>query len=203
MRKKLILILIVVILIISICILRFFRYYALACEEYAQNGIAGSVTYDINRLLCDGIDSAEVDYEEITKIEKNESGSIEYISINNHKINNIANEISSKIYEMLQKKKNDFGVPLGNAMGIKLLSSKGPEINVSIKPISIVEYKIKSEFIGEGINQTLHRISIVFNTVITCLAPFHESSVTIETEMVLSETLIIGKVPNTILSGWE
>ena len=84
-----------------------------------------------------------------------------------------------------------------------MLSSKGPEINVSIKPISIVEYKIKSEFIGEGINQTLHRISIVFNTVITCLAPFHESSVTIETEMVLSETLIIGKVPNTILSGWE
>ena len=46
----------------------------------------------------------------------------------------------------------------GSFTGFKLLAGKGPGIKIRITPIGNVETDLKSEFITQGINQTLHRI---------------------------------------------
>ncbi|MBO4501832.1 MAG: hypothetical protein J5760_06275, partial [Clostridia bacterium] len=56
-------------------------------------------------------------------------------------------------------------------------------------------------FVTGGINQTVHRISVVYSVTVRCLAPFDEELTVITGETVLAETLIIGEVPEIMFSA--
>lgn len=54
--------------------------------------------------------------------------------------------------------------------------------------------QISSQF---GINQTLHRIYLKLKCKASILTPFQSVSKTIESEILLTETVIVGEVPET------
>lgn len=187
------------ILILTAVSIRISRFYSIACDTYAENGIKGRITHEINQILKDRL----LDFEStnLTEINYQSNGQIGSIQIDTSKVNQIAVELSNDIYECISHAENRFGVPFGNILGFDYLSGKGPEIGIKILPIGSVVYEIKSELISGGINQTLHRISIRFDIAINCIVPFHQSQTSISTEIIISETLIVGEVPNTLLSS--
>jgi len=199
MRHKLITILISLILIISVLVVQFARHYPKACDNYAELGVKGKVAFEINKMLASNINENNLKYKEITTMNTKSDGSILSITVDTSKINKLALEFSSEIYETVNKLDNKFAIPLGNAMGSRLFSGRGPDIKIRIIPVSTSTFDIKSELLSSGINQTLHRISITFQTEIMCLAPYHEYKISFETKIVLGETLIVGKVPEIIL----
>jgi hypothetical protein len=68
-------------------------------------------------------------------------------------------------------------------------------------PLGSVDYVIDSKLISGGVNQTLHRITINYNFEINCLAPFSETVIAMNNTLILAETVIVGEVPNYILSA--
>lgn len=201
MKRRLFCILIALLLLISAFLLRMSRYYDISCDLYTSNGIKGEISKQINNEFLSYQDISDIKYEQIANQLYDKNGKICAITVNTTLLNAVAAELSNVLYECIAKSQYNFGMPFGNTLGIKYLSGKGPKITVEVLPIGAVEYDIKSEMLDSGINQTIHRISVDFNVNINYIAPFYKSESQLNTKIIIAETLIIGDIPNTILSA--
>lgn len=77
------------------------------------------------------------------------------------------------------------------------MAGKGPGIKITISSIGNVETDLRSEFIAQGINQTLHRIYLQVKCEVSILTPFEDISREITNQVLLAESVIVGKIPNT------
>lgn len=198
MRNKTKIFFLTLLLLISFLSVCFINNYSSACESFAEYGIKGTITNEINKKIACSLTN-DNEYHNFVTVNKNNDGSLSSLYIESSKINIIALEISSDIYETIIESNFKFGLPLGNAFGFRVLSGNGPKLKLKIMPLGATEYEIKSEFVSGGINQTLHRIKLLFTTEIVCLAPFNEKAKVIETELILAESVIIGKIPEVVV----
>lgn len=197
MRNKIIILIAFVIIFTSIPFYGFVKNHSEAYDFYAENGIKSELSKEINILIVDELNKSNDDYINVTR---KKDGTIDYISVDTVKVNKFANNMSEMIYDCIYIHEGDFQIPLGNAIGIKILSERGPKIKFNVSHLNTVSYKLNSELISSGINQTLHRVSIVFETEINCAAPFYEKSTMIKNEIIISEILLIGSVPEIVVS---
>lgn len=198
MRKNLICLLILLVTITALPSYCFAKNHSKAFDSYATNGIKGTLTKEINILILNQLDANS--NEKYINVFRNKDGSIDYIAVDTIKVNRFSNNISQLIYDSIKDYENKFKIPFGNTLGIKLLSGIGPKITFNVSHLNAVSYEVKSELISSGINQTLHRVSIVFNTEIECVAPFYDKKITITNEIIVSEILLMGNIPEIIVS---
>ena len=85
----------------------------------------------------------------------------------------------------------------GSFTGINLLAGRGPGIKIRISTIGNVETDLKSEFISQGINQTLHRVYLQVKCQVSILTPFSNITKDITNQVLLVENVIVGNIPNT------
>ncbi len=178
-------------------IIRFSTNYKTSCAIFANNSIKGDITKEINIILGD-LNTNELS---IKKISYKENRDVSVIDINSNAINGICNKISSDIYDLLQSKRFQYGIPIGNVLGTPYFSSKGYKIKFEVVSVGYVNYNINSELISGGVNQTVHRISAIFSVKIQCIAPFQKIEIEMSLPLILSETLISGNIPLIMLSS--
>jgi len=70
-------------------------------------------------------------------------------------------------------------------------------IKIVVSSIGNVETDLRSEFIAQGINQTLHRVYLQIKCEIKILTPFNIITQSIDNQVLLLENVIVGHVPNT------
>lgn len=85
----------------------------------------------------------------------------------------------------------------GSFTGFKLLSGRGPGVKIRISSIGNVETDLRSEFISQGINQTLHRVYLQVKCELSILTPFDDISEEITNQVLLAESVIVGNIPDT------
>lgn len=85
----------------------------------------------------------------------------------------------------------------GSFTGFKLLSGRGPGIKIRISTIGNVKTDLRSEFISQGINQTLHRIYLQVDCEVSILTPFDNITQSITNQVLIAENVIVGNIPNT------
>jgi sporulation protein YunB len=116
------------------------------------------------------------------------------------KMNKIACEVSLKSQKKLRELgKVGINIPMGYIFKNNILAYMGPSITVKMEPIGQIETKYVSEFETGGINQTRHKIYVHVKTNLRVIFPMKSSDVEVDNEMPVSETIIVGKVPNTAL----
>ncbi len=93
----------------------------------------------------------------------------------------------------------------GSFTGIRFLAGRGPGIHIQIFSTGSIKTELKSEFIAQGINQTLHRVYLQVECEISILTPFETITQMVTNQVVLMENVIIGNVPETYynLEGME
>lgn len=140
----------------------------------------------------------EHSYDEFFTIEKDTNGNIAMIKSNIIPINEVISDVAVKIQEEINKRgRENIEISLGSFTGFKLLASRGPGVKIKISSIGNVETDLKSEFIAQGINQTLHRVYLEVNCELSILTPFNDISKNIKNQVLLIENIIVGNVPNT------
>lgn len=141
---------------------------------------------------------ANYKYEDLCKVEKDSNGNISMISANIIPVNEIISDIAIKIQEELNETKNSkFYITLGSFTGSRLLSGKGPELEIKMSTIGNLDTDLKSEFSSAGINQTLHKIYLQVECEVVVLTPFHTIENKIRNQVLLAEAVIVGTTPNT------
>lgn len=168
--------------------------------EIAQVQVQSEATRAINEAIAAVFE--HVDYKTLVCVEKNADNEITMLSANSAMVNILARNTSlltqSKVNSLFQ---DDIEIPLGTLSGIPLLSERGPIVCVQVSPIGTVNCTFLSKFETAGINQTLHRIYVNVNSKIDLIVPTMHQTVEISTPILICETVIVGKVPDTFLQG--
>ena len=163
--------------------------------------IKSMTTIAVNEAVYETLEDS-VHYNDLVNIQHGEDGDVEAIMANSAKINKIARDtayLSQKNLEAIGEQ--GIRIPIGTLTGSPVLAGFGPEIKVKIIPIGNVHCSFRSEFQTQGINQTRHAVYLQITAEIDLVMPTASTTVTSETEVLVCESLIVGKVPSTYLQS--
>jgi len=150
----------------------------------------------IAKQMADGI----IQYDRIVYFEKDLEGRITALKTNMSEINRLKTDILNIINdEILALDTTDIGIPMGSLILPELLSGKGPAVPVHILSIRNSDAVFSSAFSQAGINQTLHQITMEVSVDVSVLVLARTENFTVNSEVVVAETVIVGDVPQTYL----
>ena len=137
-------------------------------------------------------------YDTFFTIQKDEKGSIQMINANVLKINQVTSDIAVAIQKALDNnEKNKIYIYSGAITGIRFLSGAGPRIPLKIASVGNIDTDLKSEFISQGVNQTLHRVYLDIKANVSILSSFKTIESSIQNQVLIAEHVIIGEIPST------
>ena len=90
-----------------------------------------------------------------------------------------------------------------NLTGVSLLMGRGPSVPVKIIMLTSSRVELGDSVVTAGINQTKHQISLNVIVDIDILIPWGTETTEVMTEVMIADTLVVGKVPGTYLNLQE
>jgi len=137
-------------------------------------------------------------YEELYTIEKDSAGNIMLIKSNVVPINNLISDLTEAIQNRFNEiEDEEIEIPIGNILGIYYFSGIGPTIPTKVVMTGTLDTEVKSEFIAQGINQTLHRIYVNFECYVQIITPIKNFKKKITNQVIIAEHVIVGNIPET------
>ena len=193
----------VVTLLLLLLLIGFFYLrsaYREVIRELAETQVKNTTSDLTNDAIARQIEDGVVQYDRIVYFEKDLDGRITALKTNIGEVNRLKTDILNIINdEILALDHSDIGIPLGSLFLPELLSGRGPAIPVHILSIRNSDAVFKSNFTQAGINQTLHQVTMEVSIDVAVLVLGQTTSFTMESEVVVAETVIVGQVPNTFL----
>jgi len=178
------------------------RQYRDVIRELAQTQVKNTTSDLTNDAIAKQIADGVVQYDRIVYFEKDLDGRITALKTNIGEVNRLKTDILNIINdEILALDNSDIGIPIGSLFLPELLSGRGPVIPVHILSIRNSDANFHSNFTQAGINQTLHQVTMQVSIDVAVLVLGQTTSFTMESEVVVAETVIVGDVPNTFLQA--
>ena len=168
--------------------------------EYAKvysNNIANEV---VNSAVDDVFVKEE--YQSLAKIMENSSENIKAIETDTAKVNRLKSAIIQSMQKNIDSHKSDtVYVPLGSCSNLYFLAGLGPKVPIRIYPVSIVNADFKESFDSVGINQVKHKLYLDVSMKMSFVGMMFAQSDTVETSVLLNETIIVGDTPTYYGNG--
>lgn len=167
------------------------------CEDYTYSAALSSINKSVLLSLSDGLK-----YDDLITVEKNNDGDITLISSDAVKINSISRTIAANTEKLLTEKiKNGIPIPVFAFTGIKLASGFGPEVQYDAITVVGTNCSFGGKFTSVGINQTLHSVYITVTCKIDIEFLYKKRSFDCLSDVLVSEAVLVGKVPEVYLNG--
>ncbi len=164
------------------------------CISKAQ-GIATDIT---NRKSSEVL--GRYNYQETVKLIKSDDGKNSILKTDIVMLNKIVSDIAIEIQnELTQIKNQNIEIPIGALTGNKYLAGSGPKMKIKIISAGDIATQIKTEFESAGINQTIYRIYLEIECNVSILTSYKTIDKTINNQVLLVETVVVGEVPQTYL----
>ena len=160
-----------------------------------------NVTSDlINDAIDRQIEEGAIAYDRMVYFEKDLEGRITALKTNMGLVNRLKTDTLNRINdEILALDSDHIGIPMGSLILPELLAGKGPRIQIRVLSIRNSEADFESRFSEAGINQTLHQLTLMVSVDVAVLVLGKTEHFTVESEVVVAETVIVGTVPDTYL----
>ncbi len=190
----------IILLILAVGFIVLRGKYRDVVRELAQTQVKNSTSDLTNDAIAKQIANGNIAYDRLVFFEKDLEGRITALKTNMSEVNRLKTDVLNIINdEILALDASSIGIPLGSLFLPELLSGKGPAIPVHILSIRNSDASFVSHFEQAGINQTLHKLTMVVSIDVSVLALAETNSFTMESEVVVAETVIVGDVPQTFL----
>ncbi len=193
-------ILAVILLIAGVLLLGLRKKYDDVIVELTKTQVTNATSDLINDAIALQISDGNIAYDRIVYFEKDLNGKITALKTNIGEVNKLKTDTLNIINdEILANDHSDMGIPIGSLFIPELFSGKGPEIPVKIMSIRNSDATFESTFVQAGINQTLHQLRMCVLVDVSVLVLGETVSFTVESDVVIAETVIVGAVPDTFL----
>lgn len=201
-KKKRVRVVIALICLIVIGVLVFFqRNVTRVLISISEATIRSVTTVAVNDAIYYTLND-NLRYEDLITVRYDTEGNVSTITTNSLKINRIARDTAYLSQENLARMSAEgIMVPLGAFTGIEALAGFGHKVNLKIIPIPNVECKFVSKFTDAGINQTKHSLYLEIVSDISIIMPTQTKNLASVTEVLICESVITGKIPDTYLQG--
>lgn len=202
-RKKLLKFFAIIVVAVCIVIIVMVNFVNPIIRETGRSKISESTNYAVNLAVISAMQGT-ITYDDLIHIVTDASGKITMLQANSIQINALSRAVIDNTYNYIMDKIDDpLNIPLGSFSGIPIFSGLGPTVKVPTVPYGSVQCSFLSKFTSAGINQTVHKIYLSVQTSISLVLPFNKLKVEDSTEVLISESLIIGEIPETYLMAEE
>jgi len=191
--------------IIALAIILIYSYYImeknikptiLAMSEINARLIA---TQAINEAVNNKIGNNT--FNNLVDFKTDNNGRISMVQANTVQMNRLAAETSMEIQKEIKKiGATDLKIPISNIMGSQIFANIGPKISVSIQPAGTVNVDFYTDFEEAGINQTRLKIYLKVKTDVQIIVPLASNKIDVTTHIPVSETIIVGDVPESYIT---
>ena len=169
--------------------------------KYAKSQTEKLIEKSVN-VAVNNVVNQTLKYDSLINISYSDKGEIATFSANQYEINTITREIVKETeYQITNVYGDDLIINIGTLTGIPYLLGKGPGINFKILPISAVGGDFESAFSSVGINMTKHTLMLSIKVEVNLILPLKSYNFTSKTQVLLAESIIVGKVPEVYLNG--
>lgn len=170
--------------------------------EYAASAARDLVVSKVNAIVKDVMADPEFNSRPLVSMERDASGTITAISANVAAVNTLAAEVLARAVEATEREELTVNIPITNLFGSAVLMNRGPAIGVDVLMLSSSTAGFRSEIASAGINQTRHQLFLDLDVQLSFLLPWRNMDTSVQTEILISETVIVGQVPESYMN-WE
>lgn len=148
----------------------------------------------VNNAVSDVFDENET--EQFVDINSKENGEIISLSADTVKMNRLKVRILSALSDYAKDREPEYVyIPLGSLSEYKIFQGVGPEIPVKVSFDGIAKLDFDDEFVSAGINRVKHKIFLTAEAEFSAVSTSMDVSEKISVQIPVSETVIIGDVP--------
>lgn len=162
----------------------------------ATDIVTKTVNDSINEVIGEGV----YGFDYFITLEKDGDGNVTAITSDMAHINTLSTEILNSVIKSTDNGIIRISIPAGNLSGLNMLLNKGPDIQVDIIMLTSSRVDFRNEMVSCGINQAKYQLVLEVTVDIDILVPWGTESATTVTEVIVADTVIVGKVPNTYLN---
>ena len=164
----------------------------------AQTKVSNATSDLINDSIDEQIELGNIQYDRIVYFEKDLDGRITALKTNMAEVNRLKTDILNLINdEILAIDTDALSIPVGSFLIPEIFSGRGPSLPVRVLAIRNSEGKFDSHFSEAGINQTRHQLTMDVMVDVAVLVLGKSEEVTVESDVIIAETVIVGQVPET------
>lgn len=173
------------------------RYHDAICT-LAETQVKNATSDLINDAIDRQIDLGNIHYDRIVFFEKDLDGRITALKTNMTEVNRLKTAILNLINdEILALDTTDLTIPIGSLLLPEFFSGRGLGIPIQILSIRNSDASFQSYFTEAGINQTLQQLTMDVSVDVSVLVLGKSESFTVNSQVVVAETIIVGQVPDT------
>lgn len=186
---------------ITIILLYYFFVVSPVIKTYTSARTRAVTEEAINRAVSNVINQS-LKYDSLIDINYTSNGEIASFTANQFEINSISREIVEQAQLEMSYLGNDgLDINIGTFTGIPFLIGRGPNINLKLTPIGAVSSNFESLFESVGINMTKHTLYLYINVHVNIVLPIKSYDIYTSNQVLLAESIIVGKVPEVYLNG--
>lgn len=175
-------------------------YLRPAVETLAVSNATNRISKAVSEAVADCVTQQKLTYQDFVTLETDASGKITSLTSNLSSTSQLKSKLIGYIINELDGLQQEkFGVPLGTLTGWIIFSGKGPTIRVELLSVGDVTVQMHHNFSDAGINQTLHQVFLDVSATVYLLIPGETLSTTVDSQICVAETVIVGEVPETYL----
>lgn len=168
--------------------------------QIAVSDATDIVTKTVNDSINSVIGRGVYGFDYFVSLEKDSDGGVTAITSDMAHINALSTDILNCVIESTDNGVISVGIPLGNLTGLNLLLNKGPDVKVQIIMLTSSRVDFRNEIVSCGINQAKYQLVLEVTIDIDILIPWGTESASTVTEVIVADTVIVGKVPDTYLN---
>lgn len=155
-----------------------------AVREYLYSSINNSVNRELENCKSSFLE-----------VEQNAEGQVNAAIANIEALNKVKAGLTGDLNGRLNGKVT-ISIPIGSFTDIALLNGRGPSVPVRLQLKTTADVKFTTDFTSAGVNQVCHRILMTVQAQAYSQSNRFQVASQVETATVLSETVIVGTVPN-------
>ena len=167
--------------------------------QIAVSDASDIMILQVNKAISQVLQEGAYQAEDFVELEKNNSGEVAAVRSNMAQINALSTILLERVVGLTENRTITVSIPAGNLTGISLLMGRGPGIPVEIMVLTSSHVEFRNNILTAGINQTKQQTSLLVIVDTDLLVPWGTESPQLCTEVLISDTVLLGQVPQTFL----
>jgi sporulation protein YunB len=168
--------------------------------DLAMSSAKEAVVMNLNTIVRELMTDMTLRGDSLVILERDDQGRITAVSTDVAAVNTLSAAIMEQTMTQAGEKVIRLQIPLGSLLGNALFLNRGPKIPVEVSMLSSSVAGFRSELTSAGINQTRHQIRLDISVQISLLMPWRTIGSSVETEVLVAETVIVGQVPDSYMN---
>ena len=185
---------------IIILVISFFIFLQNLSADIAVSDASDIVAVNVNRAIAEIMSEGDYAGDYFVTFLRSESGEVTAVSSNMARINELSAKVLQRVIGATGRNTISVKIPAGNLTGISLLMGLGPRIPLEIDMLTTSTVDFTNSIVTAGINQSKHQISLIVNVDVDIIIPWCKRSTNVITEVLIADTVIVGRVPETYLN---